>query len=159
VDIAAERTDRLKDNMRRVGADNVTVKTMDVRELKDEQFDRIIIDAPCSSTGLLRKQPDVRWRRKSHHIAAQHRQQVEILDSVSELVKPGGIVVYSTCSILAGENHEVVNNFLRGHPEFQKEDARGFLPDTAVGPHGDMETFTHVHDTDGAYASRLRRIP
>ncbi|RQV99186.1 16S rRNA (cytosine(967)-C(5))-methyltransferase RsmB, partial [bacterium] len=125
----------------------------------DPGFDRILCDVPCSSTGLLRKQPDVRWRRKSHHIAEQHRQQVEILDKASELVKPGGVLVYSTCSILPSEDQDVINDFLKTHPEFHKEDARGFLPEAVVSPHGDMETFTHVHGTDGAFASRLRRSP
>jgi 16S rRNA (cytosine967-C5)-methyltransferase len=159
IDITENRVSKLKGNIERVHADHITILMADVRELKMGDFDRVLCDVPCSSTGLLRKQPDVRWRRKSHHIAEQHRQQVEILNRASDLVKPGGVLVYSTCSVLPSENQEVITGFLKTHPEFHKEDARGFLPEAVVSPHGDMETFTHVHGTDGAFASRLRRSP
>jgi 16S rRNA (cytosine967-C5)-methyltransferase len=89
----------------------------------------------------------------------QHKLQAEILAHAAELVKPGGVLVYSTCSIFPSENSEIVAVFLKSFPEFHIEDARGFLPDAVVNEHGDMETFTHRHDTDGAYAARLRRSP
>jgi 16S rRNA (cytosine967-C5)-methyltransferase len=157
VDVPGERSDRLKENIERAGLKNVTAMEGDVRELKESGFDRILCDVPCSSTGLLRKQPDIRWRRKSQHITVQHQQQAELLDRVSEFLKPGGALVYSTCSILPMENQEVILGFLKTHPEFHKEDARGFLPEQVVNSQGDMETFTHIHGTDGAFACRLRR--
>jgi len=88
VDTTDERIALLNENIERTGLKNVTVVQADVREIRTGEFDRIICDVPCSSTGLLRKQPDIRWRRKSQHIAVQHHQQVEILDRASELLKP-----------------------------------------------------------------------
>ncbi len=158
VDVDSIRLQRLQENIRRVGADDIQVIEADATKFSDEKYDRVIADVPCSATGLLRKQPDLRWRRKSHHIGLQHAIQHEILDHAAELVKPGGVLVYSTCSILPSENHEIVQAFLKTHPDFLREDARGFLPESVVGEHGDLETFTHIHETDGAYAARLRRM-
>ncbi|NUO19205.1 16S rRNA (cytosine(967)-C(5))-methyltransferase RsmB [bacterium] len=158
VDIDSARLVRLKENLDRVGAKNVTVVESDATKFESEQYDRVLVDVPCSATGLLRKQPDLRWRRKSHHVGLQHALQHEILDHAAELVKPGGVLVYSTCSILPSENIEIVQSFLKNHPEYLREDARGFLPESVVGEHGDLETFTHIHETDGAFAARLRRM-
>jgi 16S rRNA (cytosine967-C5)-methyltransferase len=158
VDVAEDRVERVRENITRVEAANVEVHTADAREFSAEQFDRVLVDVPCSGLGLLRKHPDVRWRRKSHHLPMQRKLQQEIITHAAELVKPGGIMVYSTCSILPSENIEIVNTFLRSFPEFHKEDARGFVPEAVVGEHGDVETFTHIHNTDGAYAARMRRF-
>ena len=158
VDVDGLRLTRLRENVARVAAQNVVIMEADATQFSDGQFDRVLADVPCSATGLLRKQPDLRWRRKSHHIGLQHALQHEILDRAAELVKPGGVLVYSTCSILPSENVEIVQAFLKTHPDFLREDARGFLPETVVGEHGDLETFTHIHETDGAYATRLRRM-
>lgn len=158
VDVDGTRLVRLRENVDRVGADNITVIEEDATKYTGELFDRVLADVPCSATGLLRKQPDLRWRRKSHHVGLQHALQHEILDRAAELVKPGGVLVYSTCSILPSENIEIVQSFLKTHPEFLREDARGFLPESVIGEHGDLETFTHIHETDGAFAARLRRM-
>ncbi|MBK6766024.1 MAG: 16S rRNA (cytosine(967)-C(5))-methyltransferase RsmB [bacterium] len=158
VDVDGHRLERLQENVHRVGAESVQVIEADATSFTGEQFDRVLADVPCSATGLLRKQPDLRWRRKSHHIGLQHALQHEILDHAAELVKPGGVLVYSTCSILPSENIDIVQAFLKTHPDFLREDARGFLSESVVGEHGDLETFTHIHETDGAYAARLRRM-
>jgi 16S rRNA (cytosine967-C5)-methyltransferase len=159
LEVDETRAELLKENLRRIGAENVIVHHADGRTFAAPYYDRVLADVPCSGLGLLRKHPDVRWRRKSHHLPPLHKLQLELLTHAAELVRPGGVVVYSTCSILPSENHEIVNAFLRAYPEFHKEDARGFLPEAVVSQHGDMEMFTHVHDTDGAYAVRLRRSP
>jgi 16S rRNA (cytosine967-C5)-methyltransferase len=158
VEESEERAERLRQNIERIGATNIQVVVQDACEFTAEPFDRVLADVPCSAMGLLRKRPDVRWRRKSHHLAAQHKSQTDILNHASELTKPGGLIVYSTCSILPSENADIVNAYLKTHPEFHKEDARGFLAEAVVGAHGDLEMFTHIHDTDGAFASRLRRV-
>ncbi len=151
------RCDLLKENMNRVGATEVQVLNRDARQLKEDLFDRVIADVPCSSLGLLRKRPDVRWRRKAHQLPHQNKLQIELISKAAELTKPGGVLVYSTCSIMPSENHEIVDNFLKLYPEFHVEDARGFLPESVVGARGEMETYTHIHGTDGAFAARFRR--
>jgi 16S rRNA (cytosine967-C5)-methyltransferase len=158
-EISEERAALLRENLTRVGAENVDVHVSDARAFSAELFDAVLADVPCSGLGLLRKHPDVRWRRKSHHLPLHHKLQAEILAHAAELVKPGGVLVYSTCSIFPSENSDIVAAFLKSFPEFHKEDARGFVPEAVVNEHGDMETFTHRHDTDGAYAARLRRSP
>ncbi|MBU0510002.1 16S rRNA (cytosine(967)-C(5))-methyltransferase RsmB [bacterium] len=157
IEISPERTQKLSENLQRIGAAGVAVHTMDAREFSAEPFDRVLADVPCSGLGLLRKHSDVRWRRKSHHLALQRKLQLEILSRAAELVRPNGVLVYSTCSILPSENHEIVTSFLKAFPEFHKEDARGFTPESTVGEHGDLEVFTHIHGCDGAFAARFRR--
>jgi len=157
VDVSDDRAALLRENLTRVGVEDVAVHIADARVFSADPFDRVLVDAPCSGMGLLRKHPDVRWRRRNYHLALHTKLQSEILAHAGELVKPGGTMVYSTCSVLPAENHDVVNSFLKTYPEFHKEDARGFLPLAVVNEHGDMETFTHRHATDGAYAARLRR--
>ncbi len=158
VEVSDERAGQLRQNLARVEANNVEVVVADARTFPVSTFDRVLVDAPCSAMGLLRRQPDVRWRRKNHHLPAHQKLQIELLTRAGELVKKGGVIVYSTCSILNSENHDIVSAFMREYPEFQKEDARGLLPESVIGKFGDMETFTHIHDTDGAYAARLRRV-
>lgn len=157
VEISEERAHTLQENLRRMDIASVAVHTTDARLFSAAPFDRVLVDVPCSGMGLLRKQPDVRWRRKSHHLAIQCKQQTEILSRAAELVRPSGVLVYSTCSILPSENHDIVTAFLKLFPDFRKEDARGFVPESVVGEHGDMETFTHIHGCDGAFAARFRR--
>jgi 16S rRNA (cytosine967-C5)-methyltransferase len=159
VEISPERCERLRQNIVRVGLDNVEIVQADARTYSSERFDRVLCDAPCSASGLLRKQPDVRWRRRSHHLPLQYQQQLELLTHAASLTKPGGVLVYSTCSIFPTENYDVVSSFLKAHPDFYKEDARGYFREEIVGAHGDMETFTHIQGTDGGYAARLRRSP
>jgi 16S rRNA (cytosine967-C5)-methyltransferase len=158
VEALPARLPKLHENLSRTQTTDVEVHEADGRTFTAEPFDRVLVDAPCSGLGTLRKHPDVRWRRKSHHLPLQYKLQLELISHAAELVKPGGILVYSTCSILPSENQEIVNACLKAFPEFHKEDARGFVPDAVVNEHGDLETFTHIHDTDGAYAARLRRI-
>ncbi|MDD5087529.1 MAG: 16S rRNA (cytosine(967)-C(5))-methyltransferase RsmB [bacterium] len=158
VEISEERSRMLRENLQRLEITAVAVHTVDARQFSSAPFDRVLVDVPCSGMGLLRKQPDVRWRRKSHHLPVQCKQQIEILARAAEFVRPAGVLVYSTCSILPAENHDIVAAFLKLFPDFRKEDARGFVPESVVGEHGDMETFTHLHGCDGAFAARFRRI-
>lgn len=157
-DISESRMALVQSNLQRMHAELVETTTFDAREFPDRKFDKVLVDAPCSALGLLRRQPDVRWRRKSDHIERQVHEQIEILRRAAELVNIGGVLVYSTCSILPVENHGIAMQFLKEFPEFQREDARGFVSESVITEHGDLQTYTHVHDCDGAYAVRLRRI-
>jgi 16S rRNA (cytosine967-C5)-methyltransferase len=157
-ELSPERAEMLRHNLERVQAGEVEVTIHDARHFPDRLFDKVLVDAPCSALGLLRRQPDVRWRRRSHHLPSQTKEQIEILRRAAELVRPGGVLVYSTCSILPAENYDIIAHFLKEFPDYQREDARGMVPEIVVTPHGDMQTYTHIHDCDGAYAARLRRL-
>jgi 16S rRNA (cytosine967-C5)-methyltransferase len=151
------RAERLNENLARLGMEGVEVRIQDGREPLGETFDRVLVDAPCSSLGLLRRNPDIRWHRRPEHLEAQRALQVQLIRAAAECVKPGGILVYSTCSILPRENGRVVEYLLRHHPNFEHENVGPFVPAEVVDEHGDMQTWTHRHGTDGAYAARLKR--
>ncbi|MBM3325072.1 MAG: 16S rRNA (cytosine(967)-C(5))-methyltransferase RsmB [Calditrichaeota bacterium] len=151
------RAERLKENLARLGMEGVEVRVQDGREPIGETFDRVLVDAPCSSLGLLRRNPDIRWHRRPEHLEAQRALQVQLISAGTRCVKPGGLLVYSTCSILPRENNRLVEYFLRRYEDFERESVAPFVPAEVVDENGDMHTWTHRHGTDGAYASRLKR--
>ena len=121
-----------------------------------EQADLVLVDAPCSGLGTLSKKPDIKWRRTIDDIRKMSKKQLELLHHAATLVKPGGVLVYSTCTIEAEENADVIHAFLADHPEFTVEPAERFIaPELCTD--GFMQTFPHIHKTDGAFAARLRR--
>jgi len=118
--------------------------------------DVVLVDAPCTGLGTLSKKPDIKWRRSLDDVRKMSVQQLEILNHAALLVKPGGHIVYSTCTIEPEENSEVVLNFLKANQEFELEPAQGFLP-SEVCSEGFMQTFPHKHRCDGAFAARLKK--
>ncbi|MFP5358785.1 MAG: RsmB/NOP family class I SAM-dependent RNA methyltransferase, partial [Gammaproteobacteria bacterium] len=119
-------------------------------------FDAVLVDAPCSGSGRLRRNPEARLHRPD--LEALHAQQLAILTAAAARVKPGGQLVYATCSFSARENHEVVNAFLASDPAFTREDLRqraGWAALALDGP--DLQLWPHRHQTDGFYAASLLR--
>jgi 16S rRNA (cytosine967-C5)-methyltransferase len=109
-----------------------------------EKIDRILVDAPCSNTGVMRRRVDLRWRISPEEISRLRQTQLDLLQLAAPKLKPGGILVYSTCSLEPEENSEVVKQFLNGHKNFTLETERQLLPfDDAV---------------DGAYVARLKKL-
>jgi 16S rRNA (cytosine967-C5)-methyltransferase len=156
VDPDPVRADMLKENLTRLGMEGVDVRVQDGREPLPEKFDRVLVDVPCSSVGLLRRHPDIRWRRRPEHLEAQQALQGQLIRAAARCLKPGGLMVYSTCSILPRENVRVVDNFLRRSHDFERESVRPFVPESVVTDTEDMQTWTHRHGTDGAYAARMK---
>jgi 16S rRNA (cytosine967-C5)-methyltransferase len=123
-------------------------------------FHRVLLDAPCSGTGVLSKRADLRWRRQPEDLETLRRLQADLLDAAAAFVTPGGLLVYSTCSLEEEENSEAVAGFLSrlAGQDFQLEAVpTGLLPAECVGQDGCMRMLPHVHGTDGAFAARLRR--
>jgi 16S rRNA (cytosine967-C5)-methyltransferase len=118
-------------------------------------LDVVLVDAPCTGTGTLRRHPDGRWRIGPRDLASLVRLQAELLDAAAELVTPGGLLVYSTCSLEPEENEEQVASFMARQRQFDLE--RG--PELAVPAERDglLEVLPQVHGWDGAFAARLRR--
>jgi len=174
-DVSDKRLAKLKPRLARSGLSNVHPVCIDsehdmrIKRLAGK-IDRVLVDAPCSGLGTLRRNPDLKWRQTPASLAELGVKQRSILMSAARLVKPGGRLVYATCSLLEEENRQVVDEFLAAHPEFVRLSAMQvlaqqgvILPDTnqaqSSGVHelGDLQLFPHVHATDGFYAAVLER--
>ena len=163
VDVSAEKIALLEKNCRRVGACNVKTEVLDATKA-DLRFmktaDAVLIDAPCSGFGTLRRHPDIRWNKTFEQVNALSQLQYNLLKNAAQHIKPGGILVYSTCSIEPIENEKIVQRFLADFPMWSIENAKDFLPDvlpSVITPQGFVQTFPHEHGVDGAFAARLRR--
>ncbi|MBH40400.1 MAG: 16S rRNA (cytosine(967)-C(5))-methyltransferase [Chloroflexi bacterium] len=139
-DIREDRLQRLRENCKRLGADCVEVMPAgtDVRE----KFDGVLLDVPCTNTGVMRRRVDLRWRLQPHDLQATMKTQRELLMQAARNVTPGGRLVYSTCSLEPEENSEMTREFLTRHPAFVMEKERDLLP--------------FRDGVDGAYATVMR---
>ncbi|HET7909384.1 MAG TPA: 16S rRNA (cytosine(967)-C(5))-methyltransferase RsmB, partial [Nitrospira sp.] len=123
-------------------------------------FDRILVDAPCSGLGVLRRHPEAKWRKTSGQFERHHALQIQILDSAALCLRHGGVLVYSTCSTEAEENEGVIDQFLRSHSEFQHESAGSWLPKAGqefLTERGDLCTVGNRDSMDAFYAARLKK--
>lgn len=127
----------------------------------DGQFDRIFVDAPCSGLGVLRRHPDAKWRKTPSLIDSMQRQQSAILAHVSRFLKPGGVLVYATCSTEPEENQEVVQAFLTRHPAYRSDPIAAYLPVSAHVFARDepyFQTWPGAEGVDGFFGVRLLRV-
>lgn len=139
----------------RLGVSIIDLMEADAATVDLEPADRVLLDAPCSGLGVLSKKPDIKWKRQPEDIANLVELQKQMLENAVHLVKPGGVLVYSTCTIEPEENLLQIKSFLERHPDFEVEHAGKFLPAEVVSVHGFMETFPHKQRMDGAFAARL----
>ncbi|MCX7611451.1 MAG: 16S rRNA (cytosine(967)-C(5))-methyltransferase RsmB [Ignavibacterium sp.] len=148
----------LEKNNERLGIKSITPVVADALEFKDAPFDRILLDAPCTGTGTLSKKPDIKWKKDIFDVKKMSEHQLKLLQKAATLVKPGGIIVYSTCSIEEEENFQVVKKFLESNPDFQLKPANGLLPDDVIDDQGCVQTFPHKHQMDGVFAAKLVKV-
>jgi 16S rRNA (cytosine967-C5)-methyltransferase len=156
------RARALERHVARMGAPWVQIRTGDAAELlavdPEPLFDRILLDAPCSDLGTLQSRPDARWRKGERQIRKLTETQDELLDAAARRLRPGGTLVYSTCTISPLENEQRVDEFLERHPEFSADDLGAERPDLAHPARPQFLQFLpHRHGTDGFFISRLRR--
>ncbi|RMG66339.1 MAG: 16S rRNA (cytosine(967)-C(5))-methyltransferase RsmB [Calditrichaeota bacterium] len=150
------RAKMLADNLRRFGVDCATTVCADALACPTTlRFDRILLDAPCSGLGVLQKRVDLKWKRSQQDIENMSQLQLRLLDCAAQLLKPGGRLVYSTCTIDPQENEQVVQQFLETHPEFVSEELSGELPAQYLWSKCFVRTFPHRHKMDGSFAVRL----
>jgi 16S rRNA (cytosine967-C5)-methyltransferase len=128
----------------------------------EEFFDRVLVDAPCSGTGVLVKRADLRWRRQPEDFSVLCNLQSQLLSAAAQVVRPGGLLVYSTCSLESEENETIISEFLSNDPlgsEFSVEPPpeSAAIPAECLSEQGMLRMLPHVHGTDGAFAARLRR--
>jgi 16S rRNA (cytosine967-C5)-methyltransferase len=124
-------------------------------------FDRVLVDVPCSGLGTLRRNPDARWRVRAGDPGRLAEVQLSILSNAAAVLRPGGCLVYSTCTLMPEENEEIVDSFLKSFPEFvlASADAAPTEVRELVGSDGFLRCFPHIHDTDGFFAARFERRP
>ena len=164
IDISARGIAKIRENAARLGLKSLRVLSADASaELADKvrgPYDRVLVDAPCSGLGTLRGHPEIKWHRDENDIRRLSRLQSKILSRVAGYLKPGGVLVYATCTLSREENEEIVESFLAHHKEFELEDAARYLPGQAT--HMVREKYfvalPHRDHTDGFFAARMRRV-
>ena len=160
LDVRPAGAARIAREARRLGAGSVRAIAGDARRppLRGA-FDAVLVDAPCSGLGTLRRHPEVRWRRQPADVARLAVLQREILDGVAPLVRPGGTLVYAVCTLMREENGDVIRDFLTGWPRFHLDDLSGAVAGRvrdALTPEGFLRTLPHRDDLDGFFIARLR---
>jgi 16S rRNA (cytosine967-C5)-methyltransferase len=156
VDKYAVKLAQLKASCDRLGVTSVRFLEADGATLTlDQPADRVLLDAPCSGLGVLAKKPDLKWKRETSDLVRLAVLQRQLIDNAAALVRPGGVLVYSTCTTEPEENGLLVRSFLERHPDFVLEDARTFISRDLVNDEGFVETLPHRHGMDGSFAARL----
>jgi 16S rRNA (cytosine967-C5)-methyltransferase len=143
-DISEERLKLVLENCTRLGVQNVETVVASTFSLQSPTFDRILLDAPCSNTGVLRRRVDLRWRISADEISRLRKTQLELLQSAAPKLKPGGVLIYSTCSLEPEENVRVIEEFLAAHQDFKLESTRELSP--------------FADQVDGAFVARLEKM-
>jgi 16S rRNA (cytosine967-C5)-methyltransferase len=148
--------ERLARNLQRAGSGREHPVVADAHRPPVRPVSAVLLDAPCLGTGTFARHPDARTRVTPEALERIAGLQAGLLDQLAEVVAPGGILVYSTCSLEPEENELQVERFLAQHPEFRREPSATF-PAALVSDKGDMAILPQRHEMDGAYAARLRR--
>jgi len=160
LDINSSRLALLGENCKRLGITNVKAFKKDASLPLGflEEFNRILVDAPCSGMGVLRRNPDSKWKKREEDIVTLKRLQFSILNNLADCLKEDGVLVYSTCTVTPEENEEVIDDFLANHPEFVLDSISDVLPASCgslVDNRGFFKSYPHLHNMDGFFAARL----
>jgi len=151
------RVARMTDGFARLHATRIAAMVGDARHPACAPADVVLVDAPCTGTGTFRRHPDARWRLKVSDFAVLGQLQREILRGAATIVRPGGLLIYSTCSLEPEENEEMVSAFLATHPDFTLDAPPEGTVDASLLDAGMLRVLPQRHGTDGAFAARLRR--
>ena len=164
-DISVKGLEKLKENVQRLGLTSIRPMFADVSEGLSGPgtgpYDRILIDAPCSALGTLRSHPEAKWQREEKDIQRLSQLQKKIVKALFPHLKPGGVLVYATCTLTQEENEEIVEDFLDQQSDCGLEDTAIYLPPEAAsltrGKY--FLALPHKHNTDGFFAARMRKAP
>lgn len=151
------RVERMRQGFDRLNTQALHIITADATQPPIAPVDAVLVDVPCTGTGTFRRHPDARWRLRVSDFAVLGALQKKILRAAAAVVKPGGLLVYSTCSLELEENDEQIRAFLAAHPEFTLEPPPPGVVPAAVLDQGYLRVLPHIHGFDGAFAARLRR--
>ncbi len=156
-DIYPSKIKLIEEGIQRLGLSCIRPSLADGRALEAEPADVVFLDAPCSGLGVISKKPDIKWKREREDMPELLKLQRELLDSAQKLVKPSGVLVYSTCTVEPEENTQMVRWFLEKYPEFEIEPADRYVP-REMAKDGFYQSFQHLHYADGAFGARLKRV-
>lgn len=156
-DRSSGRVRKIAENQNRLRLTNLLPILADGRKAPLAAVDKILLDAPCSGTGVLRRRGELRWRKNPGDIADLTQIQDALLNAADRTLRPGGILIYSTCSVLPEENGNRVDDFLNKHSNYAQEDAARYV-DSSLVVRGRIETWTDLHDCDGSFAARMRKL-
>jgi 16S rRNA (cytosine967-C5)-methyltransferase len=163
-DISQPGLRKIEENARRLGLNSIRTVFADASKATyasaSPPYDRILVDAPCSGLGTLRSHPEIKWNRNPADIQRLSGLQQRILARSAAQLKPGGVLVYSTCTLIRDENQDVVQKFLQNCSKFVLEDAADHLPNAAKSlvKNGYFTAWPHRHGTDGFFAARMRKV-
>jgi 16S rRNA (cytosine967-C5)-methyltransferase len=158
IDKYESRIKLLKNNLDRLGVTNASLLEADSLEFEEGLYDRVLVDVPCSGLGTLTKKPDIKWKRDIGDFRKLNDIQYNLLVSGSKRVDKGGFIVYSTCTIEPEENYAIVEKFLQNNSGFELVPAGDFFDEKLTDSNGCLQTFPNIHDLDGAFAAKLKRI-
>ena len=161
LDLYDHKLDLIQENAQRLGvADRVQTQKLDARKVHEffekDSFDKILVDAPCSGIGLLRRKPDIKYNKETADFTSLQEIQLEILGSVCQTLRKGGIITYSTCTIVSEENFQVVQAFLESHPEFEQVTLEHECKD--IMKDGCILITPELYGSDGFFISQFRKI-
>ena len=160
LDVHEHKLNRIQENAARLGIDIIETKLLDARALGEHYragADRVLVDAPCSGLGVLRRRGDARWRKTAKDVKTLPLLQFDILAGAAKAVRPGGVLVYSTCTLTTEENETLIKNFLATHNDFTLEKTGAFLP-TKPRDCEMVRLWPQIDDTDGFFIARLKRL-
>ncbi len=153
VEVSSQRLSMVQENAKRLGLNIIRPVLADGRRFSVEDVDKVLVDSPCSNSGVVAKRPEVKERVNAKVIARLARLQTDLLNNAATHLKKGGSIIYSTCSILPQENEEIIEQFLKQHKDFELEPAKGFTP---IG-----DTYLKIlpgeYYTDGLFAARMKK--
>lgn len=157
LDKSQQRLEFLVENTQRLGLKIVSPVVCDMAEFKGGPFDRVLLDPPCSGWGTAGKNADLRWAKEPKDIENLVKVQTKMIDRAAKLVKPGGVMVYSTCTIIRAENDQIVEEFLLRNQEFEIDSGSQFFGEDLVNERGFVKTYPACDRVDGAFCARLKR--
>ena len=157
IDRYETRLHLVKNSCQRLGISNVHLIADDGTTIEIPPADKVLVDAPCSGLGVLSKKPDAKWQRDADDIPKLVHLQNSLMENAAKLVKSGGVLVYSTCTIEPEENIGLIKEFLLQHPEFALVPGNGIIHPDLIGNQGQVETFRHKHGMDGSFSAALER--
>lgn len=159
-DVSEGKLHLIREAAERLGLQNMRIEQRDAAKHvseDDASFDRILVDAPCTGLGIIAKKPEIRYERTPGDIDEMSSLQKRILATSAAYLKPGGVLVYSTCTIEPEENRAIVEDFLAHHENFERVDFSGELPVAIEGAGSDLQLYPHRHRSDGFYMAKLRK--
>jgi len=165
IDHSSTKLSDLQKGIKRLGITNVKTLNHDLNHKIDKRktgtFKKVILDAPCSGLGVIRRNPDIKWSPFKMNLNAYQKKQISYLSNLAHVVEPSGLMVYAVCSVESEENENVVKLFLKKHPEFTIDSPPVFFMDKKISPliqkSAFYKTFPHQHDMDGFFAVRFKK--